>query len=526
MRLINVDTFELCEFFGDEIPPYAILSHRWGKDEVLFEVLSADLPRARTLAGFEKIAFCAKQAKIDGLLFCWVDTCCIDKRSSSELSEAINSMYQWYQNAVYCYAYLADVSIPSPPYETVPRYALLRSEWFSRGWTLQELIAPMNLRFYSARWDDLGPRRKYATSISRNTGIDERILRGQIPVDSVNIAQRMRWASSRKTTRVEDKAYCLMGIFDVNMPLLYGEGIRSFTRLQEEIIRRSPDHSIFTWIDRSASRASFQHCHNVVSLTTSAPFALSNIGLNIALPLKPLEPSEESDTNPREYLATLRCVHKHSGKNIAIRLRPTFFGSNQFARVDPYRLYGAIPNSDVVDFYVPEKPQVQSITGDRVAGFKVTLDTIGCDMKDLHGDGDWHKSTGLVRFNEARGKDHFMVVMLFVDWLVERKRRIVVLVYNPQSVAITFAEGLHDGQSRTVYPNAFESFVGIPLATYKVQDTPWTNAEWQLPTWSISSVKMSKTLFKDELFITAHVQVNTANAEKHYPMSDSTSSNV
>jgi hypothetical protein len=206
-----------------------------------------------------------------------VDTCCIDKRSSSELSEAINSMYQWYQNAVYCYAYLADVSIPSPPYETVPRYALLRSEWFSRGWTLQELIAPMNLRFYSARWDDLGLRQKYATSISRNTGIDERILRGQIPVDSVNIAQRMRWASSRKTTRVEDKAYCLMGIFDVNMPLLYGEGIRSFTRLQEEIIRRSPDHSIFTWIDRSASRASFrgllarspaefQHCHNECTL--------------------------------------------------------------------------------------------------------------------------------------------------------------------------------------------------------------------------------------------------------------------
>jgi hypothetical protein len=216
MRLINVKTFQLCEFFGDDIPPYAILSHRWGEEEVSFQVFSGSLLKARVLNGYRKIQYCADQADRDKLEWCWVDTCCIDKRSSSELSEAINTMHQWYKNAVYCYAYIEDVECPYPEdaneneHPDLMYKRILKSKWFSRGWTLQELIAPKVLLFYSREWTFMGTKHGVASEISRYCGIDERVLRGTMPVDSVAVAQRMQWASGRKTTRVEDMAYSLL----------------------------------------------------------------------------------------------------------------------------------------------------------------------------------------------------------------------------------------------------------------------------------------------------------------------------
>jgi hypothetical protein len=216
MRLINVKTFKLSEFFGDEIPPYAILSHRWGAEEVGFQMFSESLPNASQLNGYRKIRYCAEQTDRDKLEWCWVDTCCIDKRSSSELSEAINSMYQWYQNAVYCYAYLEDIEYKYPAdadddeRPVLSHKRIRKSEWFSRGWTLQELIAPKHLLFYSREWEFMGSKCGIASLISRQCGIDERVLLGTIPVDRVAVAQRMRWASGRKTTRIEDMAYSLL----------------------------------------------------------------------------------------------------------------------------------------------------------------------------------------------------------------------------------------------------------------------------------------------------------------------------
>jgi hypothetical protein len=235
MRLINVKTFELIEFIGEDIPPYAILSHRWGKasDEVSFEVMSTSLAEAQELKGFAKIAHCARQAEAEGLLYCWIDTCCIDKKSSAELSEAINSMFTWYQSARVCYAYLEDVVAPFPARDPPESYdewesSFIQSQWFTRGWTLQELIAPRFVRFYSRDWASLGGTERHAELISEYHGIDSGILTGSTSLDGFTVAEKMRWASCRQTTRPEDIAYCLLGIFDANMPLMYGEGPKAF----------------------------------------------------------------------------------------------------------------------------------------------------------------------------------------------------------------------------------------------------------------------------------------------------------
>lgn len=234
MHLINVNTLKLEEFADDRnAPSYAILSHRWEDEEVSYKDLRRG--RASQSKGFRKIQMCCKQASEARLQYAWVDTCCIDKRSSSALSESINSMFRWYQNATVCYAYLSDVKAATDPSVKMPS-AIGKSLWFTRGWTLQELIAPRELEFYDANWTCLGTRGYLQDAIARATRIPVPILTGKDKPNQYPIAQRMSWASRRRTTRVEDTAYCLLGIFGVNMPLLYGEGERAFTRLQEEIV--------------------------------------------------------------------------------------------------------------------------------------------------------------------------------------------------------------------------------------------------------------------------------------------------
>jgi len=269
MRLINVKAFlereqvmsdggganrqiEVLNFTYDEATSYAILSHRWTEQEVNYEEM-VDLEKKdqiRQRLGYQKILASCVQAKKDKFEWLWVDTCCIDKRSSAELSEAINSMYRWYENAGVCYAYLHDV--PDPLLLTAPDRKRYRDfsgwpEWFSRGWTLQELIAPSNVQFFNKNWKSIGDKRMLAPTLEDITGIPEHILTHGLCGNRPCVAQIMSWAARRTTTRVEDRAYSLMGLLEVNMPMLYGEGKKAFHRLQLEIIRASNDQSIFAW---------------------------------------------------------------------------------------------------------------------------------------------------------------------------------------------------------------------------------------------------------------------------------------
>lgn len=237
MRLLNTRTKKLEEFAASP-PDYVILSHRWLEEEVTFQDT-----RRRTfkrMKGYAKLSAACDKARALRFHYIWMDTCCIDKSSSSELSEAINSMYTWYRNALLCIVYLHDVHKDGWASE-IPR-----SQWFKRGWTLQELIAPAELLFVDKNWEEIGRKSNLATVLSKITKVDEYVLLTG-DMEGVSIATKMSWAATRETTRIEDRAYSLMGIFDVNMPTIYGEGDKAFIRLQEEIIKRSHDQSIFAW---------------------------------------------------------------------------------------------------------------------------------------------------------------------------------------------------------------------------------------------------------------------------------------
>jgi hypothetical protein len=244
MRLLQFDDdgkLSLTEFFESAIPNYAILSHRWGTDEVTFKDLTDGTSKSKA-SGYSKIRFCGEQARHDGLKYFWVDTCCIDKSSSAELSEAINSMFRWYQKAARCYVYLSDVSIRKRKVSDRSAVctwesAFRASKWFIRGWTLQELLAPRSVEFYSREGKILGSKRTLEQQIHEITGVPATALR-EDPPSQFDVDERFSWAKSRQTTRGEDKAYSLFGIFDVHMPLLYGEGeVKAFLRLREAIDR-------------------------------------------------------------------------------------------------------------------------------------------------------------------------------------------------------------------------------------------------------------------------------------------------
>ncbi|KAF2739783.1 HET-domain-containing protein [Polyplosphaeria fusca] len=223
---------------SDPIPAYAILSHTWGNEEVTLQDMEADADRSKTTskAGWAKVQFCADQAAADGLQYFWVDTCCIDKKNAVELGAAINSMFQWYQNAARCYVYLPDVSkSEGASGGRAWEEAFRTSRWFTRGWTLQELIAPRMVDFFSAEGHRLGDKSSLAGEIQEVTDILGRALRGDA-LSSFSIRERRAWAERRTTTVEEDEVYCLLGIFDVSMAVIYGERRdRAFRRLEEEI---------------------------------------------------------------------------------------------------------------------------------------------------------------------------------------------------------------------------------------------------------------------------------------------------
>lgn len=260
MRLINTETGQFEDFVSADVVRYAILSHTWDTEgEQTYQQVreiqkqydgdgrrfapgsplggSPPLWEDNNLSA--KIRNACAVARAHGFRYIWIDSCCIDKTSSSELSEAINSMFNWYRKSTICYAFLADVPAAGA-HEHLPQ-----SRWFTRGWTLQELIAPRHLVFLTSEWETMGTKTTLALEVEKITGIDYQILLDRQSLEEIGVARRMSWASKRQTTRVEDEAYCLLGIFNIKMPTVYGEGRGAFRRLQEEIMRRIPDQSIF-----------------------------------------------------------------------------------------------------------------------------------------------------------------------------------------------------------------------------------------------------------------------------------------
>ena len=264
MRLLNTRAPKFEEFSSSSgIPPYVILSHTWDAREQTHQDLIALIKKSSSknsqasqspwIGVSEKVEkFCAFAASL-GYDWAWVDTCCIDKTSSSELSEAINSMFEWYTKSDLCVAYLRDVT-------SVNTHKQLRkSVWFTRGWTLQELIAPRTVFFTTCDWRIIGTRLSLSEVISSVTGIPAKVLFVHGAFSGASISQRFAWAAKRQTTRLEDRAYSLMGLFGVNMPTVYGEGEKAFIRLQEEILKTSSDQSLFAWGRTSARSLNYSN---------------------------------------------------------------------------------------------------------------------------------------------------------------------------------------------------------------------------------------------------------------------------
>ncbi|MCJ1334396.1 hypothetical protein MMC10_011105 [Thelotrema lepadinum] len=338
MRLLSTSTLTFTDFSPNLIPKYAILSHTWGEDEILYD----DIVQGKTQKkSIDKVLGACAIARADRHEFIWIDNCCIDKRSSAELSETINSMHQWYLNAEVCYAYLSDVDDEVPT-----ERSFQNSRWFTRGWTLQELIAPENLIFYCKHWTKLGEKGALTELLSQITSIDEEILAGTRALSSVSVAKRMSWAALRQTTRPEDRAYSLMGLFSVTMPMLYGEGgEKAFERLQEEIMKESDDHSLFAWVDRDASPTAY---HGMLAKSPSLfahsnmflqyqdwesrlPYSMTNRGLQMDLPLT-LSGNGDSDV----YVAVLDCPvppHYNDHEFLAIYLKKISTADDQYARI-------------------------------------------------------------------------------------------------------------------------------------------------------------------------------------------------
>lgn len=335
LRFVDGGQLSLVEFTGTHIPRYAILSHTWGHDseEVTYNDIIHNTGHDKI--GYRKISFCGIQALKDGLQYFWVDTCCIDKRSSAELTESINSMFQWYERAAVCYVTLEDLD---------PGCVLARElehcRWFERGWTLQELLAPKHVQFYDNTWSYIGNRVSLLGLISQITGIATEFI-GSDTLVSASVATKMSWASQRETTRIEDRAYSLLGIFDVNMPLIYGEGTKAFRRLQEEVIKRNNDLTIFAWEREvefgpplispiATSPRLFMQSSDISQYTADfAEFSITNKGLLLSndIPLRSINTVTHDDCSVIMYL-----VYLGLGRRSIIGIYLRKIGPNLFCR--------------------------------------------------------------------------------------------------------------------------------------------------------------------------------------------------
>ncbi|GIZ47178.1 hypothetical protein CKM354_001027700 [Cercospora kikuchii] len=352
---------QLIEAWDERIPPYAILSHTWSttaSDEVLYRDILEGTSSQKP--AYDKVVGAMNLAHIEGYEYIWIDTLCIEKSSSADLSEAINSMYAYYGQAGICYVYLSDVTAAE---------SLADARWWTRGWTLQELLAPSHAVFYTLDWQCIGGRDELVEEISSISGIQRHYL-----VDSsrdilwtASIAKRMSWAATRKTGRSEDMAYSLLGLFSVNMPLLYGEGgKRAFLRLQEEIMKSTDDHTIFAWVDSRGSDEphglladsplAFAHTGQYQPYFdhgTRRPYAMTNRGLQMSLPL--------TRKGPGEYFAALECPPNadSSRGNLAVVLK-RWPGTEKdadfqrYSRIECSTLTAIGTRGDLQNLYVPQ----------------------------------------------------------------------------------------------------------------------------------------------------------------------------
>jgi hypothetical protein len=351
MRLINCDTMKFEEFYGAKRPAYAILSHTWEFGEVLFDdFLCKNMNQKEQTRKVVKTCHLAREHNYH---YVWIDTCCIDKTSSAELTEAVNSMFSWYSTSGRCFVYLSDFDSKNATSD------LTRCRWFTRGWTLQELIASPDILFYDQNWHLLGSKTELGTALSSITGIERPILNGEYPLFVVSVAKKMSWAAQRETTREEDLAYCLLGIFGISMSLVYGEGARAFMRLQEEIIKETNDLTLFAWLaDPLTSRVApyrgalatspkeFAHAGDIVSSTNiknNPEFAMTNKGVKIQARL--------SRGHGNSVLMPLNC-HRTSAEHNTIGIYLVDVGSGVFVRDLPQRLEshstGGLSRSDTI----------------------------------------------------------------------------------------------------------------------------------------------------------------------------------
>jgi len=371
MRLIDVDVVldleegskvdpasdVLKDFSDDDLEDtkYAILSHCWyrDKEEVQFREMKgliSDSVRQmlRERPGYQKILKSCELARKNDLRWLWVDSCCINKENSTELTEAINSMFRWYDMAEKCYTYLHDVRANTFPTERnmndFPDDLKGWPKWFSRGWTLQELVAPRTVVFFNHEWRAIGNKDELASTLEDITCIPSRVLKYGMDAYCPSIAQVMSWASDRKTKRVEDRAYSLLGLFGVHMPMLYGEGKNAFRRLQLELIRMTNDHSIFAWDRQSAGWTGsvladdpslFRDCDDIVKMEPGEyltalkgvnpdgelynipeeslrTYSVTNAGIQISLPLKRCRGFQSV------FEARLACRHSPDSSPIAV----------------------------------------------------------------------------------------------------------------------------------------------------------------------------------------------------------------
>ncbi|KAF5344910.1 hypothetical protein D9758_011538 [Tetrapyrgos nigripes] len=351
--------FELVEFVRD-IPPYAILSHTWEDEEVTFQDMQ-DVETAKKRKGYAKIMGAGRLALADGFEYLWVDSCCINKESSAELSEVLNSMYHYYANSEVCYTYLSDVRHDEDPRAGDSTFR--KSKWFTRGWTLQELIAPVKVVFYDKDWVEIGSKFGLYDAVTAITRIPAQVLFKR-DVSSFSIAKRMSWAAWRQTTRPEDRAYSLMGLFGVNIPPIYGEGLASaFLRLQREIINVSNDRSIFAWVadpddhDTDSrgllAKSPFEfRWSGSISVSqrfigADSSFSITNSGTKIRLPLV-----QCGLTLTKAYL---HCHDEESHQNVVILLRHGH--AHGYTRCNAHKLLldaGPLPLDHIQKVYVSE----------------------------------------------------------------------------------------------------------------------------------------------------------------------------
>ncbi|KAL8664098.1 MAG: hypothetical protein Q9168_007972 [Polycauliona sp. 1 TL-2023] len=425
MWLLNTSTLALHNIISPDTVKYAILSHTWGDEEISFQdIVLENKSQGTTLAdsiyswvgqwaptsslkrrkGYKKVERCCALALANGYQWAWIDTVCIDKKSSAELSEAINSMYDWYGKSSICYAYMSDVSMTGKDLDATVIDDFKWSRWFRRGWTLQELLAPSDIIFYDSDWRCLGNRAQLAEHISSASGIDKRYLRSRIQTANASIATRMSWASHRSTTRLEDEAYCLLGLFQINMALLYGEGSRAFIRLQHEIIRNSDDESIFAWYTDEmysgmlAKRPSaFAGCGDFfryrVPKFPRTPYTMTNRGLSLDAVFKfsskkcddRLETLKLSDC----ILVPLNCTNQYlQGKPFTIILVQSMFQnfytrycSGEIVDFDVYCKH-VFDSTERTTFYISDDSPIGNKTHNRYNEYSKYIDQFGGKLYD------------------------------------------------------------------------------------------------------------------------------------------------